>query len=53
MRWLWSLSKKYGISNALDGTEDDVLFEESECSDSNISNGESDTSADCREVYDQ
>jgi hypothetical protein len=30
--------KKYGISNTLDGTKDDVLFEENESSDSNNSN---------------
>jgi hypothetical protein len=29
--------KKCGISNAIDGTEDDVLFEESGCADSDIS----------------
>jgi hypothetical protein len=36
--------KKCGISNALDGTEDDVLFEENESSDSNNSNKECNSS---------
>jgi hypothetical protein len=45
--------KKCGISNALDSTEDNVLFEESGCSDSDVSNGESDTSDDFRGFYDQ
>jgi hypothetical protein len=43
--------KKCGISYALDGTDDDVLFEESESSDSN---NDSDSSGeDFRGFYDQ
>jgi hypothetical protein len=36
--------KRHGIGNALDGTKDDVLFEESESFDNNNSNNECDIS---------
>jgi hypothetical protein len=42
------LFKKCGISNVLDDTEDGVLFEESESSDSN-----NDSDEDFRGLYDQ
>jgi hypothetical protein len=45
------LFKKCGISNVLDGTEDGVLFEESESSDSNNDSNVSDE--DFRGLYDQ
>ena len=35
VRLLWSLEKKCGISNALDGSEDDILYEESDASSEN------------------
>jgi hypothetical protein len=43
--------KKCGTSNALDGTDDDVLFAESESSDSNNDSDSSDE--DFRGFYDQ
>jgi hypothetical protein len=43
--------KKCGISNALDGSEGDMLFEESESSDSNNESDSSDE--DFRGFYDQ
>jgi hypothetical protein len=43
--------KKCGISSALDGIEDDVLFEESESLDNN--NGSASSDEDFRGFYDQ
>jgi hypothetical protein len=46
--------KKYGTTDVLDGTEDDVPFEECEWLDSNNSNDECDSNdKDFRVFYDQ